>query len=93
MTMIINPPELPRESQPVRYRSSSSSKPRTMFLLMFPDRAKALAESFDHFMVEYTITPHDSRFVKVEFEPNDSSHFAAFYAGTIHSTKKNIHDF
>jgi hypothetical protein len=60
---------------------------------MFPARAKALAESFDHFMVEYTITQHDDKFVKVEFEPDESSHFAAFHAGTIHSIKKNIHDF
>jgi hypothetical protein len=64
-----------------------------MFLLMFPDRAKALAESFDHFKIEYTITPHDSRFVKVEFEPNVFTTLAAFHAGTIHSTKNNIHDF
>jgi hypothetical protein len=64
-----------------------------MFLLMFPARAKALAESFDYFMVEYTITQHDDRFVKVEFEPDESSHFAAFHAGTIHSIKNNIHDF
>lgn len=67
--------------------ASSSLKPVTMFLLMFPDRAGALAKSFDFFRIEYTITPHDERFVKIEFEPNETTHFAAFHAGYIHTTK------
>lgn len=60
-----------------------------MFLLMFPDRAGALAKSFDFFRIEYTITPHDEKFVKIEFKPDESSHFAAFHAGTIHALKNN----
>lgn len=58
-----------------------------MFLLMFPDRAECFAEALDFFGAEYTISQHDDRFVKVEFEPDETTHFAAFHGGFIYTQK------